>query len=160
LRRLGAIPVFAVTLAVGLAACGGSENGTGEASSPSTQNSPPSIDEISACLKRAGGHSQPLEFQPGKTMAVAKAADGDDIFIIPLERPGEAEHARRVFKEAEIEEGQAGIEISRSVDDGYIFIAIIGVEGVDGGVPSVASEELAKECATRPPPDLRGSQPA
>jgi hypothetical protein len=102
-----------------------------------------------SCLRQAGGRSAPLEFEPGKEMAAATAANGDEIFVIPLPGPGLAEKAGQTIKEAAAE-GHLGLTISGTVDRESIFIAVVGVKGVDGGVPSAANERLARECALRP----------
>lgn len=157
-----AVGVLALT--VTLSACGG--EGAVSASSVRdpvrpAQESPPSIQEMATCLKRAGGTAEPLEFESGKEMAAARAADGDAIFIIPLPDPGLGSRASRAIKEGLSKAGrEEGLMTTTSVDRGSTLIVLIGIEGVDGGVASLANEELARECATRPHPDLSDGQQA
>jgi hypothetical protein len=103
-----------------------------------------------ACLARAGGRAAPLEFQPGKQLAAATAPNGDNVFILTLPSPDLAGKAKRTVHEAISESGQTGLMVSRTADGGLVFIAVLGVGGVNGGIPSAATEKLAHECATRP----------
>jgi hypothetical protein len=92
-------------------------------------------------------------------MAAATAANGDEIFVIPLPGPGLAEKASQTIKEA-ADEGHLGLTTSSTVDHESIFIAVIGVQGVDGGVPSAANERLARQCALRPRSGPGDGEPA
>ena len=82
--------------------------------------------------------------------AGATAADGDTLFIVRLPNSDLAEPASRAIKEAISKNGQVGLMVHSTVDHGSVLILVIGVHGVDGGVPSQANEELARECAIRP----------
>jgi hypothetical protein len=39
--------------------------------------------------------------------------------------------------------------VTSTANEGFTLVGVIGVEGVDGGVPSSRSESLARACATR-----------
>jgi len=134
--------VMAGFLALVLVACGG--NG------PVSSAAGPSIEQEVACLKRAGGTAEPLEIEPGAEMAGATAADGDTLFIVRLPGSDLAEPASRAIKEAISEIGQVGLMVHSTVDHGSVLVFVIGVHGVNGGVPSQSNEELARECAIRP----------
>jgi hypothetical protein len=123
------------------------------------EKSTASIQQMTACLERAGGSAEPIEFEPGKQMGAATASNGDEIFIIPLPESGLAGRASRAIKEGVSKFGQVGLLTTRTIDRGSIAIIVIGVDGVDGGLPSLADEELARECAIRPRPGPSAGQP-
>jgi len=140
-RWIGGVAAVILALVL-LTACGGG----GTVSSAAG----PSIEQEVACLKRAGGTAESLEIESGAEMAGATAANGDTLFIVRLPSSDLAEQASRAIKEAIGKHGQTGLMVHSTVDHGLVLVLVIGVDGVDGGAPSQANEELARECAVRP----------
>jgi hypothetical protein len=153
-RWMGAIAIGCLSLA--LAACGGNSAVSGGGSARS-------IREMVTCLRHAGATAEPLEVDSAHEMAGAYAANGDVIFILNLPNSDLSARATQAVREGMHEAGHGGIMTTSTVDRGSTLIGVIGVEGVDGGVPSAGSEELARECATRTraraaPAPQRGAQ--
>lgn len=72
------------------------------------------------------------------------------MFIITLTNRDLSDLAIEAVKTKKREVGAGGIITFSTVDDGYAVVGVAGHEGVNGGVPSSASEELARACASRP----------
>jgi hypothetical protein len=143
-NRWNAAIVIAL-LSLGLVACGGGSDavpGGGLA---------PSSPEIVACLKRGGATAEPLDTHSDLGEVVGgQAVNGDVIFIITLTSRKMSDLAIEAVRKKKKEAGVGGIMTSSTVDDGYAVVGVVGHEGVNGGVPSSASEELARACASRP----------
>ncbi len=103
-----------------------------------------------SCLKRGGATAEPVDTEPDLGELVGgQAANGDVIFTITLANRNLSGLAIEAVKKKS-EEGVGGILTSSTTDDGYAVVGVVGHEGINGGVPSPASDELARECASRP----------
>jgi hypothetical protein len=104
-----------------------------------------------SCLKRGGATAEPVDTESDLGELVGgQAANGDVIFIITLANRNLSGLAIEAVKKKKSEEGVGGIMTSSTADDGYAVVGVVGQEGINGVVPSPASEELARECASRP----------
>jgi hypothetical protein len=104
-----------------------------------------------SCLKRGGAMAEPLDVHSDLGELVAgQTASGDTIFIITLPNRDLSGRATQALRREKSEAGLGGIMTTSTVDDGFALVVSVGHEGVNGGMPSSASEHLARECATTP----------
>jgi hypothetical protein len=143
-RRIGAMTIGCLSLV--LAACGG-----GGSSSGGPKPTPNQL--MLTCLKRGGAVGEIIKVDSKHNAVGAHARDGDSIVIVNLPDPDLSEPAISAVKEEMRKAGLHGLMASSTLDQGSILIMVVGHEGLEAGVPSAASEELARRCAaeaTRP----------
>jgi hypothetical protein len=140
-RWFVAIPVACAALALGIWA-GGDED-------PVPGGGAPTSEEMAACLEGGGAaDTQVYEEEVGE-VALAVAPAGDVIVLANLPNPDSSARAERLLRRKLRAEGIRGAMLMSTVNSGFTLVGVIGREGVDAGVPTLASEELAKKCASQ-----------
>ena len=141
MRRVAAITIVGASLL--LAGCGDSR------SVPA--GGAPSVEEIASCLEDGGAVETQIKEDSDFEGVIAPGVAGDVILVLNLPEPGLIERATHMFRKEFRKEGLHGIMTTAAFNGGFTFTAVLGREGLNAGMPSIASEALAKLCATRPP---------
>lgn len=115
----------------------------------SRTETPASHPDVSTCLERSGAEVAIREVDSTSKMAEAHLPSGDLIFIGRLPSPNISGKTIHAVRKKRHENGLEGIMIASTVDRGSVLVLVIGHEGVEGGLPAAASEQLARVCATR-----------
>ena len=134
-------------LSLAVAACGGG-------SRPADDGSLRSAGNIVACLNGVGLAAEKVEEEPEAEIVGAHAPDGDTIVIANMSEaiasyPEAPALLTRKLKQELDRVGRGGIITTSTVNHGATFIAVLGVEGVDGGVAATSTELLARHCASK-----------
>jgi hypothetical protein len=142
-------------LSLVIAACGGESH-------PADDGSLRSADNIVACLDAGGLAAEKVEEGSEAEIVGAHAPDGDTIVVVNMSR-GIASHpevpyllTRKIKKELK-RVGRGGIMTTSTVNDSSTFVAVLGVEGVNGGVAATSTEVLARHCAIKAAKNARAT---
>lgn len=142
-RWFVAIPVACAALALGIWA-GGDEDLVPGGGAPTSE-------EMVTCLEAGGAaDAQVYEEDEVGEAALAVAPAGDVILLVNLPEPGIFERAERILRKKLRAEGVRGAMLMSAVNQGFTLVGVISREGVDASVPSLASEKLARKCASPP----------
>jgi hypothetical protein len=103
-----------------------------------------------SCLKHGAATAEPLDLHSDLGELVAgQAPNGDVLFIVTLPNRNVSGRAIQALRKKKTEAGLGGIMTTSTVDNGFVLVIAVGHEGVHGGMPSSASEHLARGCAMR-----------